>query len=341
MRWVWGSVLLIGLTACRGVPPIEGTIHRVDVVGVVTPDGNLDVRETIAIAPDAGGTMALYRELRSPYADGVTFVSAAVDGVALAAGSDGVDLRSDADGARFAWRASGRPASTLELRYRLEAAVAVREPRGRLEWPVLAAGQQLPVDEVTVTLRLPDDVRTYDGTGMAEAGWSVELVPGGVVARREHVAASDTATLLAVFDIDHQRVGQPRWEWDRDRQGQFFLALLSAGAFLLVVGAGVLVQMRVQYPPVGADASPDVVAAAAATRRMLGRNLRVSAIVALAFGAVSAALVHRYLRGLGPATQAIPAAIAVVAAMFAVASWRYGRARGGAPASASDERGRT
>ncbi len=321
--WLMAAGLLAG---CGRMPVTTATVERLDSVVAVRQDGGLEVEEAFAIAPDASGTVVFHRVIESPYADVLRFVSAAVDGVPVESGAGGFQVASSDERLAIEWRqAEPRPSSVLTITYSVEAAVAVRQPRGRLEWPVLAAGRGYDVGPVTVALVLPDGARTHDGTGMGEAGWHVELTPRGVDARRDAVADDESATLLAVFDIDHARVVEPAWERNLDRREQYVLALLGAGAFIVVVGVGILVQMRVQYPPPAAAATAEQHAAARATRRMLSRGLWISAAACLALAVVCAVLANRYLRGLGPAVQAIPGSAAFVGALFAGAAAWYRR----------------
>jgi len=323
---VW---LVTGTAGCAAPAEIvTGTVELVDVQAVVRPDGGLDVRETLRLLPDEG-RLDWSRTVHSPYADGVTYRSASVDGAPIAPGA-GEFLVED-DGGRMVvnWRPEvvPDPATTLVLEYSLRSAVAVRQPRGHLEWPVLAAGRGFDANVVSITLDVPGTTFIYDGTGMGEAGWAVEVSGDRVSARREGVASSETATLIAVFDVDRSRVQQGEWEWNLDRQQQYRLALIAAGLFILVVGAGILGQLRFQYPPVRADAPADVRRASHADRQMLTRGLRVSGLVGLALAIVSALAAERWLSGLGPMLQSIPASIAIVSVWFLVASWWYGRHR--------------
>lgn len=318
--------LLLGASACGGGQAPAGTVDRLETRVEVGADGGLQVRDVFTIVPDAGGAIAFRHVVRSPYSDGVAFAAAAIDDGPLEPGGGGLAV--DADGERVVvrWTAQGveRPVR-LALDYHVTAAIAIREPRGRLAWPVLTAGRRFEVGAVDVTLELPDGVRTYDGTGMAEAGWTVELTPRGMIARRDGVGAGESATLLAVFDVDRARVAEPEWERHQDQQRQYSLALVGAAMFIFIVGAGVLAQMRVQYPPPAAAAPPDVLAAARATRRDLARGLRIAAGVALVFALLCAWLASVFLRGLVPLVHVIPGSIGIVAAMFVAAAWWYGR----------------
>lgn len=325
-HWLTGGLLLVSM-ACTAPPATNASLSSFNARVVVHPDGNLDVTETMVVEADASGGVALERVVRSPRADAVTFESFAVDGAPVTTGSAGLSVQPTGDaGIHLSWRPGTAPArATVTLTYRVDRAVAVSQPRGRLEWPLLLAGEPHDVGAAHVVLVLPDGIVTYDGTGMAESGWSVALTSNGVEARHADLPAGAAATLLAVFDVDRAQVRQGQWEWNHDRQRQFFPALVAGGLFVLVIGAGVLAQLRVQYPPARADAESERRRASMADRRMLARGLRTSALVSIPFAAGAAAASHYWLRGLGPAVQFIPASVAVVALMFLMAAWWYGR----------------
>ena len=329
---VWVLVCMVaGATGCGATPVVfTGTVEAMDVRAVVRPDGGLDVQETLRLTPDGGG-LRLHRIIHSPYADGVEYRSASIDGQPLEPGAGGFIVHDDGGRMVVDWQrdpAEG-PATTVVLEYSLASAVAVRHPRGHLEWPVLTAARGFDVGVVSLLLDVPDGAFIYDGTGMGEAGWTVDVTDGRVTAHRDGVAATDAATLIAVFDVDRSRVRQGEWEWNLDQQEQYRLALVAAGLFILVVGAGILGQLRFQYSPVPADAPAEAQRASQADRQMLTRGLRVSALVGLALALVSALVAARWLPGLGPMLQSIPASIAVVSLWFLIASWWYGRVNAG------------
>jgi hypothetical protein len=323
---------LVLVSAACGEPPAPtiGTVASIDVRGVVRPDGSVDVRERIEVAPSSNA-VRFTRTVRTPYGDDVAFTSATVDGQPLEAGAAGFSVAEPGEALRTMWQREQVVAPiVLELNYTIASAVGVREPRGRLEWPVLAAARDFAADQVTISLDVPQGSHIYDGTGMAEAGWLVEVAGGRITARRAGVAAAEAATLLAVFDVDRSRVRQGAWEWNLDRREQYRFALIAAGLFILVVGAGILGQLRLQYPPLRAGASAEAHDASRADRRMLSRGLRVSAAVGLVVAACAAGAAHRWLPGLGMELQAIPGSMALVSLAFAVAGWWYGRHAAGA-----------
>jgi len=322
----WLVAFILVTAACDEQPSETiGTVASMDVRGVVRSDGNVDVRERIEIVP-ASSAMAFTRTVRTPYGDDVVFTSATIDGQRVESDVAGFSVVDQGEAFRAVWQRERAAAPTvLELTYTITTAVGVREPRGRLEWPVLAAERDFGVGQITIALDLPQGSHVYDGTGMSEAGWLIEVAEGQITARRSGVAAIEAATFLAVFDVDRSRVRQGEWEWNLDRRAQYRFALIAAGLFILVVGAGILGQLRVQYPPVRADANTEAREATRADRRMLSRGLRVSAVVGLVVAACGAAAAHWWLPGLGLELQAVPGSIALVSLAFAVSGWWYGR----------------
>lgn len=341
MTSLWLLLMALLASVACGAPPIAtGTVETLSTRIEVGTDGNLDVHDAFIIAPDDSRRIAFHRVVHSLYADRITFVGASVDDRPIEPGADGLAVEHRAGRVNVRWQPDARLSHPvrLTLSYRVTAAVAVREPRGRIEWPVLTSDRGFAIGAANIALELPDGVRTYDGTGMAEAGWSVALTPRGVTARRETVADDESATLLAVFDVDRAFVAQPQWEWDQDRQQQFLPALVAASLFILIIGAGVLVQMRVQYPPAPAGASDDTRRAVRANRQMLARGLWMAGWIGVAFAAMCAAIAHAWLSGLGLAVQAIPGSMAIVSVAFLLASvWYSARRFGSRPLPKGDE----
>lgn len=317
-------LLVLGGVSCGQPQATIGRVQSIDSHVMVLPSGDLQVNETIVMAPDGDGLMALERRLESPLSDGVELGDVVIDGVAGDAGLSASAIPEG--GVHVSWRPDGsRGPTTIDLQYRVIRAVAVLEPRGRLEWQMLDEDREFDIDVARVRLMLPDEVRTYEGTGMAEPGWTVVLTDDGAEARREYVPAHESATLLAVLDIDRSRVQQGQWEWDRDRRENYFLALIAAGLFILVIGAGVLVVVQMQYPAPADDAAFDERRMALSGRESAAEGLRTSALVTLPFAALIAAASWYWLSGLGSAVLAIPASMLIVSLMFLGAAWWYGR----------------
>jgi hypothetical protein len=291
-------------TACTTEPATIGRIEQFELHASLQPTGDLAVTETLRITPDDTGRIALDRRIESAFADGVSLGSATIDGVAAGAELQ-VDEVSDG-GLRVRWQPAGTrsgPASMV------------------LEYTVLRAAA---VNAVRLRLDLPETSRFYDGTGVGQPGWAVAIDGTRLEAERAPVGAGEGATLLAVFDVDRSQVRQGDWEWNLDRREQYFYALVAAGLFIVTIGIGILIVLRVQYPPL-TQVDTDRREALTADRLMVARGLRTTAFVSIPFAGLLALAGARWLTGLGPAIYSIPASIVVVAIMLLVASWTYGR----------------
>ena len=326
-QWLVGVLLVAAalVTGCRPAPASRGRIDMLDVRATVEPDGDLAVVETIRIVPDASGRVGLDRLIDSEFADATTLVRAVVDGGIVEEAGGGLSVVSTADGGLFVSVAppgERTVPAAIELAYVLERAVAVNEPRARVEWSALAPGHGHSIDRMRMALELPEGGRFHEGTGVGQPGWTVTIDGPRLEATRAPVGAGEAATLLAVFDLDRSRMLQGDWEWNRDRREQYVYALVSAGAFIVVIGLGVLIVLRLQYPPlhrVPGDRRP----ALAADRRMVAAGLRTTAIVSLVFAALLAAAGAWWLGELGAMIYAIPGSMALVAVILLVAGWVY------------------
>lgn len=108
-------------------------------------------------------------------------------------------------------------------------------------------------------------------------------------------------------------MADPVWERNRDRQRQFLPAFLAGALFFVVIGAGTLIMLRVQYPSTRTPAAAGAAALPSASDRdVVVRGLRLSGLVGLAVSLACAAVAATSLAFFGPWLQVIPAT------MFAV-----------------------
>lgn len=254
VRFVLLLLLLLLAPGCdREVPSLQVDRHRAEIV--VQPDGSLLVTEEFQGRPlDRARTFE--RRVESPRADGITLLAASLDGQVLAAGEPGeatLDVLQRGDVLHVRWELEAGTAGadppaghTFGLRYRVTAATEIVPERGRVIWPVLPAGRQYAVGESQIVLILPENAEWLRGTGIAEAGWTVEARDRGVAAGHSYVGL-DPATLLAEFTIDRQVITLPYWQVTEDLRSEFALAFVAGGLFVVVIGAGVLWLVGFQY----------------------------------------------------------------------------------------------
>jgi hypothetical protein len=319
------GVVAAACLAAAGCSDPSPTLGR--VVGMSTrvealADGSLRVREAFELEPVGEGPIAFHRHLVRPRTDALVFESADVDGRPTRAGHEGLHVSSPSPHALdVTWEGAGIPgnqaARRLVLTFRAVSAIAVTEPRATIQWPILDGGRGFDVGPVSVELVLPAGAAVYQGTGMIEAGWQVELTGTRLTASRDRVTNAETATLAAAFDFDRSGVRDPAWERNLDRQRQFLPALVAGGVFFLVIGVGTIVILRAQYPsttkprPAGSAPLP-----AAADRAEAARGLVIAGLAGAAMALVTAVASGYGLAFLGPWPQLIPASMLAASLAF-------------------------
>jgi hypothetical protein len=320
-----GLAMLAG-AACARRPPHVGTLDRLDVALEVRPDGSVDVREDLTAGTGIPAGAALDRSIEPVEADSVALVSTSLDGAFSEGRPDGVTV--DAPGARMAvhWQvpADRTRAHTLTIRYKAFNALRVLDESSRasLRWLALSPDRGYDIAASRLTLVLPSGVRIYEGTGIGEAGWTVERTTTGITATRASVPDADAAFVFAEFDLLRATMAESAWQVREHRQENLLPAYVSAALFMFVIGAGALFILRKQYPRRQPGAPADAAHAPRPDpeKLMVARNLRITAwvggVVAIACGIVA----FMAFREWGDWLQLIPGSMLIVGAVFLVAA---------------------
>jgi hypothetical protein len=317
------GVFLVAMSVACRQPASIGTLERADVAVEIKPDGSLGVAEDFTTGPQTTGVFI--RTIAPPETDSLQMVSVAVDG-AFASGSQDRGVTIDAPGRRMTvrWPVPADGGShTLSIRYRAFTALRIDEPRAFLSWPALDANRGYAIAHGKLTLTLPPKAPFYRGTGVAEAGWTVERTDAGLVATRDAIADRETATLLAELDLNRDTMTEAQWQIDEDRQWNLLPAYACGALFMIVIGIGTLVTLKMQYPPrkrtspAPAPVDPEY--------RVVARGLRVTALVGTLVAIACGVFAYFVLPRLGPWIQLIPGGMIATAIMFLVAAPRWER----------------
>jgi hypothetical protein len=311
---VWQVTLLLfamsGAACQRTGPPPQ--VDRFDADLTLTGDGTLRVVETIRIGASAA---SFDREVSGP-TDGVRFESSTVDGRRVDAnGTDGVLRIVEGRRLRAHWSfaSSASAPHVLTFAYRAAATVAVSGPRGRLEWPAVPGGRRYGIGASDLVLTVQPPLALYDGSGIAQAGWTVERRPAGLAASRVTLAPGEAGTFILELGIDPAVIVEPAWQTAEAWQRDLSLAFISGALFILVVAAGSISMIWWQYPARG----PRVPAAEGA---VIVSGLRRTGWICLVVAALFSLAVWRWMPDLGGWLQAIPASLAIAGFAFAIAS---------------------
>jgi hypothetical protein len=316
------------VAVCRPAPLDQFHVDNVSVAVVVRETGAAEVHETQTVTFTNASVPSFERVVALDYADRASFVSAAVDGRAIAvdaASGDRISVHGDAP-LRVVWTLAPGPRTThvFELRYVAEGAVALQGARGRMALGVIPARRPTAVDLVTVSFMLADGLHLFDGSGVAEAGWTLERTPNGIAGTKRGLAPAEGVTLIAQTSADPAVLRQPQWQKDADWAEQFSAAFVAGGAFILVVGIGILIIIRLRYPRRGsARAAHEPNDERPGDRDVVRRGLWIGGWVSVALAVACAAVVQWTLPHGGPWPQAVPVSILLVGLLFAAVSRRF------------------
>ncbi|MEO8483433.1 MAG: DUF2207 domain-containing protein [Acidobacteriota bacterium] len=312
-------VLWAALTASCARPAVVVPVDRFETTVTLLPDGSLDVQEQITVTAAAAGSV-IRREIAPPEADSVVLQSTRLDGPYQGGTREGITAENRGRRLTILWRvpSDGSPRHELSIRYRAFAAVRVDEPRAYLTWIALLPGRGFDVGTGALTLVLPSGMPFYEGTGIAEAGWTVERHAAGISATRQNISNAESATILGDVDL-RSTMAEGQWQIDEDRQWNLLPAYASGGLFMLVIGAGTQWILRAQHPRRRTTPVPDP------ERLYVANGLRTTAWVGTLVAIGCSLFAYFFLPRLGHWIQLIPAGMIAVAVMFVVLARRWER----------------
>jgi hypothetical protein len=314
-------VLVLVSAGCRA-GAARSTGH-VDIVAELTPDGVLDVRETFVLQLHGTPPQTFAWQIDADRADVLAFVSASKDGQTLVRDGSGDTRVAVRDGRRLAvtWTfpqpSAGR--AVLGLSYRVHGAVAIHGMRGSIRRTLIAPRRGYDISTARIAFAVSEAAQLFDGTGLAEAGWTVSRIPRGIAAERQGLGADDPATLVAEVSVDRALATEPTWQRHAAWAQELVPAFISGGVFILVIGGGILWIVRFQYP----KARRLGTAADERERDGVRAGLRTGGLVSITLALGLAAFTWLVLDHLGPWAQALPVSIFVVGAVFALIAKRY------------------
>jgi hypothetical protein len=329
MTSLYARLLLAGVIltiACGADTPAGAVIaDRFDVALSVRADGSVEVHETIIVRLPDPALARFERRVSADQADGLTFVSASIDGRRLDPSQPGAERVVVAAGRRLdvGWHFQPSAASrAFELVYVATGAVSVRGNRGSLRREAVPGARGYAILGSRIELVIPEAAHLFDGTGIAEAGWTVARTSRGITAERASLDPAESGTVIAEFSVDRTVIAEPRWQFNEAWSQELVPAFISGGLFILVVGAGILWLIRFQYPGPRGGPANEGPEAMDRERRGVRAGLRAAGLVSVVLAVVTAAAVWLTLAHLGLWPMAVPVSILVVGIVFvAVSPW--------------------
>jgi hypothetical protein len=303
---VCALVLALPAVSC-GRQDGVGTVQQFESRLALRPGGVLDVEETLTIPAGAGRGRLIHRGVADRH-DGVSSVSAMVDGRAPVAGDGPGQVAINAGRALdVTWVPPGSSApAVLSLGYQASGTVHVAGLRGTFAWRALSPGRTFSIQSARVTLILPAGTTTVSDIRMEEPGWALTRTDDRAVAEKANVGAEEPATVVVQFVVEAGSIARPVWQENMERGQLLVPAFISAGLFILVVGLGALVMVRLQSPGWSVQ-----------ERETARKGLRGGGLAIMVFGALAALVFPVFFGQFGRAPMAIPISIMVVGLMLA------------------------
>jgi hypothetical protein len=344
------ALLAAASSACASRGLADGELVDYDVTLDLRADGSTHVEERAHVRFDTDGLSAFALSIPRERVDAIEGLVATVDGAP--AGDSGGELRG-APGGGLRWTGASRAAEVrvFTMAYDARGALAVRGARGVFIWPAVPGGSG-SIARARVRLSWPQGSVPMQGPAVAAPGWDVVVRDGAAVMTARNVARAEPPAAYVDLVLDDLSVAEPIWQVNDLRARQLMPAFVSAGLFMVVVGAGVLVMVGIQYPVPrtarsGEVAPPAPVAAAEETAREIAslsawrapeamlerlassglvdrerlavaRGLRLSGVVVFVAALVVAAAVRVLIGSLGAGPYAVPAGLLVSACLLFV-----------------------
>jgi len=283
------TLLVLAVLGCLAVPgksqaqsPTRG-LHadRFDARLTLLADGSLEVEEVITLRFTDRAFREVERRVPIGRVDDLIDVEALMDGRVLPAGREagqasiGIGRRE----LRVLWRFPETRNTTHQftLRYRAMGALRVDTRGAHLAWHILPTRHRYAISDAELIWQVPAGVVSQGGPALEAEGWSWTREGEQVwSARKRDVAVHETAILTDHLEPTSLAIAPSRWQVDEDRARQLAPAFIVGGAVILVMGAGMVVMMRLRYPQPRVDHGTAVPAAAGSLPPGLGTAMTIT-----------------------------------------------------------------
>ncbi|HUF49081.1 MAG TPA: DUF2207 domain-containing protein [Vicinamibacterales bacterium] len=242
------AVQLLGLSAvfaaaCAAPPsPGAGRLLEYELTLAIRADGTMNVDERARVEFGAADAGAFHLPISGWHVDGLVNHRTTVDGVT----PDGppADVRA-VPGGGLRWSLSADATGTREFRQTYDAAgvLALQGARGQLVWPAVPPG--VPVVAARVTVTWPTGSLPAVPPAIEPGAWTAQTSGATTVFTGQEIDAEVDPWLYLDLVLDDLSALEPAWQITERRAGQLMPAFVSAGVFIVIVGVGVLLMVRV------------------------------------------------------------------------------------------------
>jgi hypothetical protein len=254
--------LFFSLGATQDDKSYHASSFNVDIVA--QHDGSLDVRETVTFNFAGGPFTFVFRELPTDHTDGITTITAGVDGTVWPEGTAAGQVEiSGRDPILITWHLppTNNTTQTFNLNYRVLGVARQTEEADLLLWQALPDEYDYTIYNSRITLSFPADAELL-GTPEVTAGSAEVTVEGNqVVATMQDLEENDPLVLQLRFSPGSLISTPPNWQVQQTaqaaQQSRFAWVWVALSA-LIVIGGILAIVTRVTRTRSGARAAPKV-----------------------------------------------------------------------------------
>jgi len=218
----------------------EYSADRFDVQAAVQADGSLLVTETVVFRFIGGPFTYVFRELPTDYTDGITEITASMDGVALSPGQGAGQVESSGrDPIKVTWRFAPTSDSThtFVLRYRMLGVIRQERDADLLLWYALPTDYDYRIASSTVRVTFPSTATLLSAPEVRQGRATVETGAGQVTFSARDLKADSTLLVTLRFPPGSLVEAPPQWQVRQAQAQQAVPGFLAAALAVLAVGA--------------------------------------------------------------------------------------------------------
>lgn len=219
---------------------------RFDVEVAVQPDGSLNIEETVAFRFSGGPFSFVFRELPTDHTDGITGITAGVDGVTWPQGAGPGEVEiSGRDPIRVEWHLppTTDTTHTFTLAYTQLGVVERGTEADVLNWQALPDEYEYEIDSSRLTVTFPPSGRLISEPEITAGSAVVTIEPGRAVFDMQNLSSGDPLVVRLSFAPGAFTGAPPDWQAQQASQGSRAWIWITAAIAILAGGFLALFRM--------------------------------------------------------------------------------------------------
>lgn len=209
--------------------------ERFDIQIEIQNDGSAVVTETVEFHFSGDPFMFAFREISATETDGITFIDASMDGVAMQPGTAAGQVEVEAgDLLKLTWHfpPTSDAAHVFTVRYRAEGIIR-KGDADTLMWRAIPEDHDYSISHATITLIYPPGVTPLDGPTLDEEH-DVLREDDRVILTAAGLAEDEDLILTAKFPLNSLTQSAPQWQAQEERS-----SAATAKALPIALGTGI------------------------------------------------------------------------------------------------------